>query len=216
VEFVVNPEELKYENRNKSFSTDFEVRGLANWQNKDELEDYWFDRCKKSTDLCTIRDCDLFDMVNYSIGHCVGADFSMSAGIAVEFKKLFGIKNYLQGLKANVGQTVYLKNNNRYVFYLITKSLSRKKPTYSNLYESLIDLWKHCVNLNVKKLALPKIACGLDKLKWDIVKKMIDYVFADMQIEIIICALSSENEKLTFETKYSEAIENGFKKQIFV
>jgi hypothetical protein len=42
---------------------------------------------------------------------------------------------------------------------------------------------------------------------------MIDFVFSNAQIEIVICV---KKENLTFETNYSEAIENGFKKQIFV
>lgn len=36
-------------------------------------------------------------------------------------------------------------------------------------------------------IAKPKIGCGLDKLEWSKVKAIIEEVFADTDIEILVC-----------------------------
>ena len=43
--------------------------------------------------------------------------------------------------------------------------------------------------MQIKRLAMPKIGCGLDKLKWEDVSKIIKDVFSDTDIEIIVCYL---------------------------
>ena len=43
--------------------------------------------------------------------------------------------------------------------------------------------------LNVTKLAMPWIGCGLDRLNKDEVYNIICEVFEDMDIEIVICEL---------------------------
>lgn len=37
------------------------------------------------------------------------------------------------------------------------------------------------------KLAMPRIGCGLDKLEWSKVKAIIEEVFADTDVEILVC-----------------------------
>ena len=46
-----------------------------------------------------------------------------------------------------------------------------------------------CENLNITKLAMPKIGSGLDRLDWEKVKEIIQDVFDDSDIEILICSL---------------------------
>ena len=43
------------------------------------------------------------------------------------------------------------------------------------------------VEKNITKLAMPKIGCGLDKLKWNNVRCIIKDIFKDLDIEIKIC-----------------------------
>ena len=38
-------------------------------------------------------------------------------------------------------------------------------------------------------IAIPKLGCGLDKLEWDKVKKLIENIFSDIDIKIIVCSL---------------------------
>lgn len=37
------------------------------------------------------------------------------------------------------------------------------------------------------KFAMPRIGCGLDRLQWDKVKTIIEEVFADTDVEILVC-----------------------------
>ncbi len=44
-----------------------------------------------------------------------------------------------------------------------------------------------CEIRGIKKIAMPMIGCGLDKLKWDDVSKIIKDVFKDTDVEILVC-----------------------------
>ena len=72
----------------------------------------------------------------------------------------------------------------------ITYELNRKfseKPTLDNLRMSLEDLRGHVLLKNVTKVSIPKIGCGLDKLQWTDVFKLIQETFTyyGFQIQII-------------------------------
>lgn len=42
------------------------------------------------------------------------------------------------------------------------------------------------MQLNITKLAIPKIGCGLDRLQWSVVEQIIKGVFNDLDIEIVV------------------------------
>ena len=46
---------------------------------------------------------------------------------------------------------------------------------------------KQCLELGITKIAMPLIGCGLDKLKWEKVRKIIIDTFNDTDIEILVC-----------------------------
>ena len=68
----------------------------------------------------------------------------------------------------------------------VTKVRYFHKPTYDTLSSSLHALRDHCVSSGVRELCMPRIGCGLDKLKWDRVVAMIREVFADMDMVITV------------------------------
>ena len=43
-----------------------------------------------------------------------------------------------------------------------------------------------CKQFNIKKLAMPKIGCGLDRLQWSKVRENIKEAFKDIDIEIVV------------------------------
>lgn len=112
----------------------------------------------------------------------------MGAGIAKIFKKKFGRVNELKKQTQKVGEVAYIKKNGRYIFYLITKHVSsiQCKPSYYNLNKCLIYLRYLCRLHNVKKLAIPKIGCGLDQLHWFNVRKNIICIFSKENISITV------------------------------
>lgn len=138
-------------------------------------------------DLFTVPD-------DYYLVHCISADFGMGKGIVVEFNKRFDMKNklvskygnYLSSWDSYFEETIPCIKEGR-VFNLITKRNYWHKPTYETMENALIALKCLCSFNNITKLAMPIIGCGLDRLQWDKVSKMIQEVFEDTDIEILVC-----------------------------
>jgi O-acetyl-ADP-ribose deacetylase (regulator of RNase III) len=116
----------------------------------------------------------------YSFAHCISKDCKMGAGIAVKMKGVFNLFT----LKANIFPSVIFYNN---VYNLVTKDKFYDKPTYESLEATLILMKDLAVKNRTKKIAMPKIGCGLDRLDWKIVKELIQRTFKDTNIEILIC-----------------------------
>lgn len=127
----------------------------------------------------------------YYLAHCISGDYALGAGIAKQFVENYNMrfklhKNYPipDGEKfANVGQALLVDN----VFNLVTKARVFHKPTYETLYDTLLDMRVQCVDLDVTKLAIPLLGCGLDRLDWGQVLDIIEDVFDGMDIEILVC-----------------------------
>lgn len=133
---------------------------------------------------------DLFTVSeDYCLAHCISSDYALSAGIAKEFNKKYDMSFKLNHnypiTDANISKALLVDN----VFNLVTKQRYFHKPTYISLLDSLVDMREQCEKLNIKKLAMPKIASGLDKLDWEQVKVIIEDVFKDTDIEILVCYL---------------------------
>lgn len=138
---------------------------------------------------------DLFEMPPdiYYFVHCISGDYALGAGIARIFNYRMDMRRRLhkqypipQGEKyANVGKALLVDKT----FNLVTKTYCYKKPTYDSLQETLVDMKRQCKELGIKNLAMPYIGCGLDRLEWDKVRKMICRIFEDMDIEIVVCYL---------------------------
>lgn len=130
---------------------------------------------------------DLFTVDNkYCLAHCISSDFKLGAGIAKEFEIRYKLKQKLKkkyGKEATYPNVILIGN----IFNLVTKELYWHKPTYDNLKITL-QMMKHmCKWNNVKYLAMPRIGCGLDRLNYSKVKEIIEEVFNDMDIEILVC-----------------------------
>ena len=151
---------------------------------------------------------DLFDLdeKEYYFAHCISADFAMGAGIAPQFQKYFGTKSkLLERYYNDLAENTYLEYRWESlqiagikgdcilvdkVFNLITKKYCYEKPTYHSLYDALLTLRALCCQMDVKKLAMPRIGCGLDRLDWPSIKDCISDIFRNMDIEITICYLN--------------------------
>jgi hypothetical protein len=134
---------------------------------------------------------DLFECKD-SLAHCVSVDLAMSKGIAVGFRDRFGGLDELRSQRGSVGNVVYLhdKPGNRYIYYLITKQNYWGKPTYASLEKCLEALRDLCLKHGTERLAMPRIGCGLDRLRWDTVRASIRRVFPDSgQIQVSIYSL---------------------------
>ncbi len=137
---------------------------------------------------------DLFTVPQgYYLAHCISGDYALGAGIAKQFVEAYNMRFKLyknfpipEGEKfANVGKALLVDN----VFNLVTKARCFHKPTYDSLYETLVDMREQLEELDVTKLAIPYIGCGLDRLRWDEVRDLIEDVFENSDIEILVCSL---------------------------
>lgn len=138
---------------------------------------------------------DLFSVQEdyYYFAQCISADFGMGAGISVQFNERFNTKNRI--IKSHPNYFSKYKSSGESgdcilqdkVFNLITKGSYWNKPTYVSITEALIKMRELCNLGNIKKVAMPQIGSGLDKLDWDTVSKLIKGVFKDTDIEILVC-----------------------------
>ena len=125
--------------------------------------------------------------------HCISADFAMGKGIALEFCRKYPVFNY----QKTALRDYYLKKPNGVflvriddilIANLVTKEKYFNKPTYASLKRSLTA----CKNilseqgLPVKRLIMPKIGCGLDRLEWSSIKPLIEDVFCDTDYKILV------------------------------
>lgn len=106
------------------------------------------------------------------------------------FRSTFGRVGELMDQKPRVGEAAYLQQNSRYIYYLVTKKRSYGKPTYESLTAAITKLRNLIVKHGVKKLAIPRIGCGLDKLEWSRVKNIIVKEFKNVNCVIKVCHFS--------------------------
>ncbi|MDE6834909.1 MAG: macro domain-containing protein [Ruminococcus sp.] len=126
---------------------------------------------------------DLFSLPEeYYLVHCVSADFVLGKGIALEFNKRFDMKNKLR----NCGQSGKCILIDRF-FNLVTKKTWRNKPTIDSVVECLHELKRQVTEKNIKKIAMPLIACGLDGMEWKTVSEQVKNIFNDTDVEILVC-----------------------------
>lgn len=133
---------------------------------------------------------DLFTMPQgYYLAHCISSDFALGAGIAKTFDSVYNMRfnlfrNY-PDYKYNGGDALLIAN----VFNLVTKDKYWHKPTYESVRCALEMMKEQMDFVGATKLAMPKIAAGLDRLEWQKVYDIICEVFEDTDVEIVVCEL---------------------------
>jgi hypothetical protein len=129
---------------------------------------------------------DLFDVdESYFLAHCVASDVCMGAGIAVPMNAKFGLRKALLDSGESLRYPTCVLTGR--VFNLITKERSNGKPTMKTLENALWKMKVLAEGHGVKKIAMPRIGCGLDRLNWPEVKLALQTVFANTDIELLVC-----------------------------
>lgn len=130
---------------------------------------------------------DLFTVdEDYFLAHCISSDAKMGAGIAVEFRKKFGLSSLQKEAKQTplkIGSCVMVGR----VLNLVTKKVYWNKPTYETFQNSIESMKKVVIDNGISKIAMPQIGAGLDRLSWAKNREIIQHVFKDTGIEILVC-----------------------------
>ena len=142
-------------------------------------------------DLFKTKDLLEFDY-NFAYAHCISQDCAMGKGIAKTFvKKYPKIKGYCKHMiyeyKLEYPCSIpYTDDSGDIIFNLVTKKNYYDKPTYKTVRKALEIMAIQAEEFNINYLAIPLIGCGLDKLNWGKVKQIIEEVFENSDINIIV------------------------------
>lgn len=130
----------------------------------------------------------------YYLAHCITGDCTLAAGVAKTVDEVYNMKEKLidryndgtnYSLENHVGMALLVDN----VFNLVLKRRIDKKSKYKKLKNCLEDMKCIMEQEWITKLAIPKLACGHEGLEWDKVKEIIEEVFEDTDVEILVCSL---------------------------
>lgn len=126
----------------------------------------------------------------YYLAHCITADFSLGAGVAKQIDSAFNMKEKLHrfftpGRKYHLGDALLVDN----VFNLVIKMDPNKKVKYKRLQAALIDMRDQMDDNVITKVAIPRLGCGHERMDWESVKEIIEEVFEDTDVEILVCSL---------------------------
>lgn len=120
--------------------------------------------------------------------HCISQDFKLGKGFAKQINEKFDSKNYLSK-KDNKKQNVLIQpiSENKYkIFHLVTKLKYYDKPTLEDIKNCLINLRNYLIQNDIFEIHMPKISSGLDQIPFPKVVDLINIIFKETHIKIII------------------------------
>lgn len=143
-------------------------------------------------------------MPEYVTAHCISEDCAMGAGVVLAFRKAFpGLKaacmEYVNDSEKAYMDDIYVPyrhtDGKKVVYNMFTKERywyhAGKGISYEKYLENLKSSLEYVKALMIhnkeNKLALPKIGAGLDRCRWEDVKNVIQEVFSDTDIEVLVC-----------------------------
>jgi len=108
----------------------------------------------------------------------------MAQGLELTMRGQFGNIPRLRSLNRSITEIASLDTGKISVFYLITKEHYWQKPTYKNVFQSLINLKNTCTERKITHLVCPCLECGPIGLKWETIRSMLCYIFRNSSITI--------------------------------
>lgn len=120
------------------------------------------------------------------IAHCINAECRLGAGIAKMIEYRYRIAHDLYIQKPKIGDVIDVQRTLGpdgpvlHIYNLVTKQSPNDLPTYESVTTTLCTLRKICDSDKsgiYDILCMPRIGCGLDKLEWPKVMKIIINVF---------------------------------------
>ena len=154
-----------------------------------------------------------------SIAHCVSSDLCFGLGVARQIKEKFGQMELIRAQDCRVGRVAItcpdlpLLHPPRFIFHLFTKKYHFWKPSEASLEECLWELKHRMMVLGVHRIQAPRLACGLDRLKWERVLAILERVFCDSDFHICICTLPNSGSLWAHSTTPQSSVSHSIPKQ---
>ena len=79
------------------------------------------------------------------------------------------------------------------IFCLITKEKYNSKQTIESITTALFELRNILLMQNIRCIAMPKSACGLDKMDWSEISALLYNVFKSSGIKIYVYVSKAQN-----------------------
>lgn len=154
-----------------------------------------------------IKKMDLMDMGDDTvICHCISQDCMMGAGVVVPIKKKYtGVQDACMAYteersasgRSSVGKAFRYSCEAGTVYNLFSKELVSQRAGegifraqyHAQLRSCLEDMRDQMLSGGEKKLAMPKIACGIDRCRWEDIEPIIQDVFRDTDMSVTVCVL---------------------------
>ena len=80
----------------------------------------------------------------------------------------------------------------RYIYNLVTKEKFCDKPNLSRLSKTLEAMKIHASMNSVSTVAIPKLGCGLDRMNWQEVVKLLRDIFAYADVQLVVYTLEGD------------------------
>jgi len=124
----------------------------------------------------------------YYAAGAISRDLNFSVGLPALYDKTFNIKKrfeyvYGESDEIEVGKSYSLGN----LFLLVVKDSSYDSPNKKELFNAIENMRDIMEYESVGKLAMPKICCGKNGLEWEEVERMLEMIFGDSNVEILVC-----------------------------
>lgn len=84
-----------------------------------------------------------------------------------------------------VGKALRILDRRRLLCRFVTKQLSYRKPTYADLWKSLQEWKANLLSDGVRKLAIPRLSCGFNRLDWGVVRSILEVTLRDTSISVL-------------------------------
>ena len=147
--------------------------------------------------IYSITNVSIFDLDADVLVNPVNLMGVMGKGLALQFKEKFP-ENFIMYKEwcvdsPEIGSIFIWRENNKYIINFPTKIHWKDPSKLEYIEESTVTLTDWIINVDkdfeVKKIAIPKVGCGLGGLDWNIVKpkiiEILNRYLKDTDIEVL-------------------------------
>ena len=131
------------------------------------------------------------------IAHTISSDAEMRKAFAKTISKRIPLlKDYCKSRNCDIGDIITFTADNNLIYSLITKANHYEKPTINTIKTTILAMREHALGLNLRCIAMPNIACGLDEMDWREISSLIEQTFKNSGITIYVYTSKDDIDNL--------------------